>query len=201
MKFCALLVLTVLAVPAVASPVHVALKSAAVVTPNADGFFTLASVADLSGGAASLRTRLGLVSVGRAPLSGETRELTRGDLALKLRQAGCDPDKDASLEGAGETCVTTASESGLPASNNAGNLTPTLSLERRGSREATGEVSLLHPGSPVTILIQSGALVITAPGIARESGGAGDTIRVHRDGVMTDLIVTVLDAQTVRLEI
>ena len=42
---------------------------------------------------------------------------------------------------------------------------------------------------------------ITAPGIARQSGGVGDSIRVHRDGVMTDLYVTILDEQTVRLEI
>ena len=88
-----LLLLATLVVPANAGPVHIALKSAVSVQPSADGFFTLGSVADLSGGAASVRLRLATISVGRAPLSGETRRLTRGDLALKLRQAGCDPDQ------------------------------------------------------------------------------------------------------------
>ena len=60
---------------------------------------------------------------------------------------------------------------------------------------------MIHRGDAVTIVIQSGALTITAPGIARENGGAGDTIRVHREGVMTDLTVRVLDAKTVQLEI
>ena len=61
--------------------------------------------------------------------------------------------------------------------------------------------TLLHRGDAVTIVIRSDALTITAPGIARESGGVGDTVRVHREGVMTDLSVRVLDAKTVQLEI
>ena len=60
---------------------------------------------------------------------------------------------------------------------------------------------LIHPGDAVTITIQSGPMTISAPATARESGKAGDTIRVHRDGVMTDLSVQILDAQTVQMEI
>jgi len=206
LKLYSLLLLTALAVPASAAPVHVSLKSMAAISANADGFFTLASVADLTGGDASQRTRLAAIPVGRAPLSGETRCLTQGDLALKLRQAGCDPDKDVALEGARETTVTTVGAGLAPAlpsgpvSGQAEN-----SIGRAGASptptQALPAISLLHPGSPVTILIQSGPLSITAPGIARESGGVAGTIRVHREGVMTDLTVTVLDAQTVRLEI
>ena len=110
---CALLLLAacavpVQAVPVQAAPIHVALRSAVSVSPNADGFFTLGSVADVTGGAAAARTRLSGVLVGRAPLSGETRRVTRGDVALKLRQAGWDPDRQAVLEGAGQADVTTA---------------------------------------------------------------------------------------------
>jgi hypothetical protein len=179
MKLYALLLLAaVAAVPASAKPVHIALKPAAAVSPDADGFFSLGSVADLTGGEPALRSRLAIVLVGRAPLSGETRTVTRGDLALKLRQAGCDPDKAMVLEGA-ETAAVTSEEPGL----------------------ARPGLALIHRGDAVTIVIQSDLLTIHALGIARENGAAGQTIRVHRDGVMTDLTVQVLDAHSVDLEI
>jgi len=198
-KLCTLLVLASLAGPVSATPVHVALKSAAVVSPNVDGFFTLASVADLTGGDPIFRARLSLVDIGRAPLCGEARHLTLGDLALKLRQAGFDPEKDTVLEGAGEADVTTV---GAGITNPVGAM-PVNSVGAGpvSAPAPTVDPPLVHFGSPVTILIQSGALTITAPGIAEESGRAGDYIRVHREGVMTNLTVTVLDKQTVRLEI
>lgn len=199
MNLCTLVVLASLASFVSTAPVHVALKSAAVVAPNPDGFFTLASVADLSGGDPSRRALLSQIDIGRVPLSGEARHLTLGDLALKLRQAGFNPEKDTILEGAGEADVT---------SRDAGTTDPVgaAPVNSVGAGPVTGpaptvDLPLIHFGSPVTIVIQSGGLTITAPGIARESGKAGDTIRVHRDGVMTDLSVTVQDKQTVRLEI
>ncbi len=192
---------------AAAAPVHVALKPTASAAPNADGFLTLGTVASLTGGDKAARARFAAVLVARAPLSGETRKLTRGDLALKLRQAGINPNTQAVLEGADQAVVTT---DGLPAPTGGGDLTPTLSLTRRGSRGAAGEVSsqggseaqaIIHSGDAVTILIQSGAMTITAPATARENGRVGDTIRVQRAGIMADLSVQVLDAQTVHMEI
>ncbi len=206
MKLYACLALAALIGPVAAAPVHVSLKPAAAVSPNADGFFTLGAVADVTGGGAALRTRLAAIPIGRAPLSGETRRLTRGDLALKLRQAGCDPEKAAVLEGADAAEVTIAP----PAPNNGGARGEGLPLAGTIPRPippppglgAGGASSLLvHRGDPLTIVIQTGPLTITAPGVAREGGGAGQTIRVHREGVMTDLSVQVLDAQTVLLEI
>ena len=205
MKLYSLLLLAAVVGPAAAAPVHIALKSVAAVSSNSDGFFLLASVADLSGGDLASRKRLGSVSVGRAPLSGEVRRLTLGDLALKLRQAGCNPDKDVVLDGVGEVSVTTVGAGLAPALVSAPGLIPDSGLSgpgRAGASPApTVQSPIIRSGTPVTILIQSGALNITAPGIARQSGGVGDSIRVHRDGVMTDLYVTILDEQTVRLEI
>ena len=60
---------------------------------------------------------------------------------------------------------------------------------------------VIHPGDAVTITIQSGAMTLTAPATARESGKVGDIIRVHRAGVPNDLTVQVVDAQTVQMEI
>ena len=199
MKLYSLLLLAAVVGPAAAAPVHLALKSVAAVSSNADGFFLLASVADLSGGDLASRKRLGSVSVGRAPLSGEVRRLTLGDLALKLRQAGCNPDKDVVMDGGGEVSVTTVGAGLALALVSAPG--PSRPGRAGASPAPTVQSPIIRSGTPVTILIQSGALNITAPGIARQSGGVGDSIRVHRDGVMTDLYVTILDEQTVRLEI
>lgn len=191
--------LLLLAALSSSSPVHVALRPAATVTATADGFVTLGSVADLTGGGASARARLSAVVVARAPLPGDVRRLTRGDLCLKLRQAGCDPDHAAVLEGAAASDVTTG---GLPSAD-AAPLPAAVPITAEAAPLAAPAhpACVVHRGDAVTIQINDGALAITASGTARDNGGAGDTIRVHRDGVMTDLTVRVVDAQTVQMEL
>jgi len=212
MKLIVLIAVAAFAVPAAAAPVHVVLKSAALVQPNADGFFTLGSVTDLSGGDKLDRIRFAAVPVGRAPLSGETRRLTRGDLALKLRQAGCNPDTQVVLEGAEQANVTVGDAAsnfrgaGIPIPANKSATLPSEGVGCSGVRDSRaaagiGSTPLIHRGDAVTVVIQSGVLTITAPGVARENGGVGDSIRIHREGVMTDLTVQVIDAKTVHLEI
>ena len=209
MKLPMLCFLALLAVPAAALPVHVALKSTASAAPNADGFLTLGTVASLTGGDKIARARFAAVLVARAPLSGETRRLTRGDLALKLRQAGINPDTQAVLEGADRADITAELP---PAPNNEGVRTEPVgallaapsvptSAPAPSLLGAGGSSAVIHSGDAVTILIQSGAMTITAPATARENGRVGDTIRVQRAGVMADLSVQVLDAQTVHMEI
>ena len=223
MKLPLLCFFALLVVPAAATPVHVALKSTASAAANADGFLTLGTIAGITGGDKAARARFAAVLVARAPLSGETRRLTRGDLALKLRQAGINPDTQAVLEGADSAEVTAAlrdeaethpdASAGPPetggrrvldnavAANPLLNSFPLRSGEGGGERTRRSSLPLIHNGDAVTIYIQSGAMTITAPATARESGRVGDTIRVHRTGVMTDLTVQVLDAQTVQMEI
>ena len=211
MKLPMLCFLALLAVPAAALPVHVALKSTASAAPNADGFLTLGTVADITGGDKAARARFAAVLVARAPLSGETRKLTRGDLALKLRQAGINPDTQAVLEGADSADVIVDSP---PAPNNGevrtepvGALLAAPSVPSSAPAPpllgagGTSSSPVIHNGDAVTILIQSGAMTITAPATARDNGRVGDTIRVHRAGVMADLTVQVVDAQTVHMEI
>ena len=206
MKSPFLVLLVLLAVPAGAAPVHVALKPAADASANPDGFITLGSVAVLSGGDKTARARFAAVPVARAPLPGETRQLTRGDLALKLRQAGINPDTQVILEGADRAEVTADSppapilgshteQIGSPPENSSA---PNPAPQNWGGGAAP---LVIHNGDAVTIYIESGPLTITALATARESGKAGDMIRVHRDGVMTDLSVQVLDAHTVQMEI
>lgn len=176
------------------APVHVSLKATAVVSADAEGFFTLGSVAALSGGNAAERRKFGEVPVGRAPLPNEVRQITPGDVLLKLRQAGFHPEDDAILEGAKTVAITVAATTPFPA-------------ESRTPAQAAGPTAspipspiLIHRGDTVTILVQDGDMTISAKGVARDPGGAGETIHVHRDGIMTDLSVIVVDAQTVQLE-
>ncbi len=219
MKISLLCFFALLPVPALAAPVHIALKASASAAPNADGFLTLGTVAGITGGDKAARARFAAVPVARAPLSGETRRLTRGDLALKLRQAGINPDTQAILEGAEAADVTAddspksppapilgshTEQSGRPF-DNASFPTPAPqnwpSQEQSGLKGEGASSPLIHSGDAVTITIQSGAMTITAPATARENGRAGDTIRVQRPGITADLSVQVVDAQTVHMEI
>lgn len=185
-----------------ATPIHVTLKSQSAVIANADGFFSLASIAALSGGTAAEREKIGAVCIGRAPLSNEVRRLTLGDISLKLRQAGFRPQTDAVIDGAPQVSVTVGmiAQEALPAPN---------SVDRGGAGQSDphtpplfgdGGPLLVHRGDAVNIVIQEDDLSITAKGVARDAGRAGDAIHVHREGIMTDLSVTVLDAQNVQLE-
>ena len=201
MKFHLLCLLAFIAIPAAAAPVHVSLKAAADAPANADGFITLGSVAGLTGGDKAARARFAAVLVARAPLPGETRQLTRGDLALKLRQAGINPDTQAVLEGADQANVTTNCPPAPILGSQTNKASPLAPPSGAVAPELGAGGLLIHNGDAVTIYIQSGPMTITAPAIARENGKAGDIIRVHRNGVMADLSVQVLDAQTVQMEI
>lgn len=170
------------------APIHISLRPTAIVLPDDGGFFSLAGIADMSGGDKAGRAKLAAVRVGRAPQPGASRTLTLGDIRLKLRQAGFSPEKDAVIDGAKAVEVATPVDI-LPTATSAPSVSST-----------PAQKPLVHRGDSVTILVQDGDLQITARGVARESGGVGDSVRVHRDGVPADLSATVIDARTVRLE-
>jgi hypothetical protein len=173
------------------SVVHVTLRDTAIVDADENGFFNLGSVADITGGTTALRLKMAAVIVGRAPLSNSIRLLTPGDIALKLRQAKFDPDKEISLEGAVKTLVSVTGSVVVPITSKLG--APPAKTDKTAS--------LIHRGQQVTIVVHDDNMTITATGVAREDGGAGDSIHVHRDGTLNDLSVVVIDAQTVQLEI
>ena len=204
MKPALALALALLPVIASAAPVQITLKSSAAVQPDAADFFTLGSVAGLSGGSAALRARLAAIPVGRAPLPGDVRHLTPGDLALKLRQAGFQPGRDAVIgEGVAQADVTVADAPPPPAADNGGARAASASFlpaaPESGAAGGTGGV-LIHTGDPITIRIDDGPISVTADGVAESGGAAGDTVRVRRTGVASLLDATVVDAQTVELE-
>lgn len=188
--------LLALTVPACASPVHIALKVSAGAENNASGFVTLSQVADLYGGEKAARLRLARVTVARAPLPGDVRLLSAGDITLKLRQAGFHPGQDTVLEGAPSVSVAGGTApSDLPAAViGGGGTSPAAPVSSAGD-------TLIHRGDTVTILVQDGLITITAKGEARGAGAAGQSIPIHREGVARPLTATVIDAQTVRLEL
>lgn len=62
-------------------------------------------------------------------------------------------------------------------------------------------VPLIERGDQVTIVVQMGSLVITAPGEARASGGLGDTISV-RNLLSKEIVqAEILNAETVQVSI
>jgi hypothetical protein len=134
--------------------------------------------------------------VGRAPLPDQTRRLNPGDVLLKLRQAGLHPEAEVVLEGAKQISVTLGGSDASPVDPHA-----PVQANAAGAATAPPSTPLIHRGDVVTILIQDGALTISAKGVSRDVGRVGDVIHVHRDGVMSDIATTVLDAQTVQMEL
>ena len=181
------------------APVHVTLKDSATVTADADGYFTLGSISDMSGGDPTERARLRGVPVGRAPLPDQIRHLGPGDVILKLRQAGLHPETEVVLEGAKQISVTLVS-SVAPGPSASGVPVPSAS-SAAGAPPSPPTVPVIHRGDVITILIQDAGLTISAKGTSRDIGRIGDVIHIHRDGVMSDLAAIVIDAQTVQLEL
>ncbi|BDI28304.1 hypothetical protein CCAX7_003550 [Capsulimonas corticalis] len=185
---------------------HVSLRPSAAVPADADGFFTLGSIADITGGDAAARARLGAVIVGRAPLADSVRQLTPDDVALKLRQAGLNPSRDAVIEGAPKISVTLASASAAtPVPSSASSHLATHSASGSSAAPAApaspAAAPVLKRGDDVSIVLEEDGLSITTSGVARDPGAVGDTIRVHRTGSATDLTAVVLDERTVQLEL
>ena len=185
--------------------VHVSMRASASVSADADGFFSLGSVADITGGAAAARARLASVNVGRAPFADSSRQITVGDIALKMRQAGLDPKHDAVIDGSPTTVVTLASGTAIspsaPIASNPGAHSAPNAISSPGAGAATAAAAVVKRGDAVSIVLQEDGLSIATSGVARDPGALGDEIRVHRDGGSVDLRAIILDAHTVQLEL
>ncbi len=201
----AFLLLAALALPAHCAPVHIALKANASLGASANGFLTLAQIADLSGGTKTERVRMASVPIGRLPLPGDTRRLTWGDVSLKLRQAGFHPEHDAVLEGAKQVSVTSAEREASSPFAPPAPVSPSVPAQPQSSADTKSALIpasaiVIHRSDTINIVVQQGDMTITAKATARENGSVGQTIHVHRDGAPSDLAATVIDAQTVQLE-
>jgi flagella basal body P-ring formation protein FlgA len=59
---------------------------------------------------------------------------------------------------------------------------------------------LIKKGDRVTIVAESSTLLVTASGIAQDQGSAGDQILVRNHMSDKDIIASVVDASTVKVE-
>ncbi|MCW3062726.1 MAG: Chaperone for flagella basal body P-ring formation [Capsulimonas sp.] len=190
-------------IAAVSSSVaHISMRVSASVSADADGLFSLGAIADITGGDAAARARLASVTVGRAPLAASSRRLTSGDVALKLRQAGLNPSRDAVIDGSPTITVTLASAPSLPAAPAVpAHAAINSAVQSPQAAPAAAPVIAVKRGDAVSIILQEDGLSIASSGVARDPGAIGDAIRVHRTGSATDLTAVVLDAHTVQLEL
>lgn len=61
-------------------------------------------------------------------------------------------------------------------------------------------VPLVERGAAVTIVVRTGNVTVTAPGIARQSGGLGETIEVENTLSRQRVSGRIIDAQTVEVQ-
>jgi hypothetical protein len=135
--------------------------------------------------------------MGRCPLPGLTRPFHEGDVALKLRQAGIDPQTIA-ISGAADLVVTGGGSISVTPGTPAQAAIATVTTLTRTASTAPKTI-LIHYGDTVTLEYDCDGLDISAKVVAMSSGAAGDTISLRRDGAIHPLTGTVVDAQTVRM--
>ncbi len=153
-------------------------------------FFTLGDIADITPAPAKCKSSALLASavVGRSPMLGSTRTIGRGDIRLKLRQAGYDP-QSIDIEGAPETSVS---------SDNAVDVAPSAGSQSQPVKSDKPQISV-KAGDPVTIVFVNGPVVVRAKGFAVTSGAVGETISVRRDDATRNFSATIIDAGLVQL--
>jgi hypothetical protein len=185
-------VFIVVASPAIAGAGGPLPKVVVHATAGVDGDnISLGDIADISPSPQTCKAsaRIAATIVGRAPLPGQTRQLTRGDICLKLRQAGIDP-ATVDLEGATNLVISqTATESDQDGS---------ASGDPGAPAKPAGPV--VKPGDELDIVLVDGPVIARTKAFAITGGYVGDTISVRRDGSERPLTATIIDAGQAELE-
>ncbi|HEY3329106.1 MAG TPA: flagella basal body P-ring formation protein FlgA [Capsulimonadaceae bacterium] len=203
-----------LTVPAIAmaapapAPIVVTLKPSASV--NAESF-TLADIAEIKAPATAVAA-LGAATIGRTPLEGASRTITKGDVCLKLRQAGFDPStirfvgtETLTITKAPVEAVQTAPSGNQVATTTAGTVlktsaTGTISTSAASNAAIVPVKPLVtKAGDPVCVQYVDGPVFLTVQGVLVTSAGVGDTVTVRTNFSQRMLRGTLVDSQTVRL--
>jgi hypothetical protein len=161
--------------------------------------FSLGDIATITSTDTSFRARLMSAPMGRAPLAGLSRDFNEGDVSLKLRQAGIDPES-LSISGPADILVVGAGCS--PSSvvvQPAPMAAATKSVQAVSTPPAVPKGILVHRGDKITLVYESTGLSISADVTATSDGAAGDTVSLQRDGAARPLIGIVVDARTAKM--
>jgi hypothetical protein len=186
----AILIWIVVAAPALAGAALPKVVVHALASVSGDNI-TLGDIADISPSPQSCKAsaRIAATIVGRAPLPGQTRPLTRGDICLKLRQAGIDP-ATVDLEGATDLVI---SQSGDGSDSDS-----YATADASGDSKPAGPV--VKPGDELDVVLVDGPVIVRAKAFAVTGGSIGDTISIRRDGASRPLTATIIDAGQAELE-
>lgn len=207
----------------------------------------LGNIAEITG-PEELAREVANINAGAAPISGSSRRLTKGQIEVRLRQGGLDPEL---IEFQGATTVqvygvaprqgvasTSQALTGFPSYDVVVAVTDLprghvivpadLVVETQEFRSGQPDprsvedfvglrtsrhviagsalttlnvevVPIVERGTPVTILVQTSSLVVSAPGIARGSGGLGEVIAVENTLSRQVVAGEIIDAQTVQV--
>jgi len=105
------------------------------------------------------------------------------------------------VTGADSIVVSTASLSSTARPAATASTAPGTSTTQQPTAAPAPPVIVIKNGDPITLVLQDGTLTVTADGEARGNGAVGDTIHVHRVGMISDLEGQIVDAHTVQLEL
>ena len=166
-------------------------------------FITLGDIADISPSprASKASARLAAAVIGSAPMEGATRSFNRGDISLKLRQCGIDPET-INFQGASSTVVASSNDDkSAPVTVLAAQTQPSI----LASTQPSASQVVVHTGDPVDVMVSDGPVTVHASAVALSSGTAGQTIRVRREGNGSDgssqpIPVTVIGAGQTQLQ-
>ena len=164
-------------------------KSARVTSPR----ITLSQVAEISA-PPELVAKIGAIDIGRTPLPGRGRFITRGYIKIRLRAAGIDPDAfifegpeavevlGPQLQLQPQPRPRSVPDDSLSAPNSSSGSTREL-LRGQGGRRAVNEpkkrLIVVRRGEEVFVCASYGLVTVTAMGRALEDGAVGDVIKVQ----------------------
>ncbi|NMB21551.1 MAG: flagellar basal body P-ring formation protein FlgA [Firmicutes bacterium] len=199
-------------------------------------------------GPEELVSQVEAINAGAAPLSGNSRRLTKAQIEVRLRQGGLDLKK---IEFKGASTVQVYGVASAPVGTTVNQteagfpiyevvvavvdlprghvISPAdITVEEQEFRSGQPDlrtveefvglrttrhilsgsplttlnvevIPIIERGAQVTILVQTGSLVVTAPGIARGSGGVGEVISVENTLSRQMVLGEIIDAQTVQV--
>lgn len=131
---------------------------------------TLGDVAALKG-PKDLVARAAAIDLGRAPLPGNSRTISRGYLKIRLRAVGVE-DSDFSFDGADRV------ELFAPATDPAARATP-KAADASGAAPSPAAPPIIHRGDTILLRVCFGLVEVRTEAIAMEDGRLGDMIRVQ----------------------
>lgn len=208
----------------------------------------LGAIAEIIGPKESV-AEVAKVNAGAAPRPGSSRRLTKGQIEVRLRQAGIDVKK---IEFKGATTVQIFGKTGVEdkvteEKARSGSVYEAVVAKRdlrRGDEIAAEDlevaeveirnnkpderslddfvglrasrtilqgkiltdlnvevIPVIERGADVTIIVQTSALVVTAPGVAKDSGGVGEIIAVENTLSKQVIQAEIIDGRTVLVNV